>query len=139
MKRAHLLSLAAVTFFVVHVSAAEPAPAPAPVPARNGQDAHNYVLRVETGKPVTFTIPENVTTGFRWMAKYDAALCKVEIGHRGPETPGNPPVCGAPGKAVITVTLLTDAPADLTLEYRRPWEKDNPPAEVRRYAIVPKK
>ena len=101
MKRARLLSLAAVTFFAVHVSSAEPEPAPAPVPAPSGQDAHNYVLRVETGKPVTFTIPENVTTGFRWMAKYDAALCKVEIGHRGPETPGNPPVCGAPGKAVI--------------------------------------
>jgi len=97
------------------------------------------VLQVEKGKSATITLRENATTGFEWMAKYDAKLCKVEIAHRGPEKTGNPPVCGAPGKAVVTVTLLTDAPADLTLEYRRPWEKDNPPAQVLYYAVVPKK
>jgi len=114
-------------------------PVPAPVPAKDGQNANHFILRVEKGKPAAFTLRENVTTGFQWMAKYDAKLCKVEIGHRGPENTGGAPVCGAPGKAVITVTLLTDAPADLTLEYRRPWEKDTPPAETLHYAIMPKK
>ena len=42
-------------------------------------------------------------------------------------------------KAVFTVKLLTDAPADLTLEYRRPWEKDTPPARTVYYAIIPKR
>ena len=97
------------------------------------------VLRIEKGKSATITLRENITTGFRWLAKYDAKLCKVEIDHRGPENAGDPPVCGAPGKAVITVTLLTDAPAELTLEYRRPWEKDTPPAKVLYYAVVPEK
>ena len=97
------------------------------------------VLRVEKGKSATITLKENVTTGVRWLAKYDEKLCKVEIAHRGPENAGDPPVCGAPGKAIITVTLLTDAPADLTLEYRRPWEKDAPPAKVLYYAVVPQK
>lgn len=113
-------------------------PEPAPMPVRDGQNSNHFILRVEKGKPAVFTLRENVTTGFRWVAKYDANLCKVEIGHRGPENPGDPPVCGAPGKAVVTVTLLTDAPAEVTLEYLRPWEKDNPPAEVRRYTIAPK-
>ena len=111
-------------------AAAEPAKPAEPKP---------LVLRIEKGKSVTIKLRENVTTGFRWLAKYDAKLCKVEIDHRGPENAGDPPVCGAPGKAVITVTLLTDAPADLTLEYRRPWEKDAPPAKTLYYAVVPQK
>lgn len=97
------------------------------------------VLRADKEKSVTFSLRENVTTGFTWTAKYDPALCKVEISHRGPENTGGSPVCGAPGKAVVTVTLLTDAPAPLELEYRRPWEKDVPPAKIVRYAVVPKK
>ena len=97
------------------------------------------VLRVEKDLKGTITLQENMTTGFQWMAKYDPKLCKVEITHRGPENPDNTPVCGAPGRAVITVTLLTDAPADLTLEYRRPWEKDTPPAKTLHYAVMPAK
>ena len=137
MKVFRLPLLAAVTFFAAGCAATEPAPAP--VPAADGQKADHFILRVEKGKPATFTLRENITTGFSWAAKYDAKLCKVEIAHRGPENTGGEPLCGAPGKAVVTVTLLTDAPADLTLEYRRPWEKDVPPAEVLYYAIVPKK
>ena len=137
MKFFRLLSLSAMTLFAAGCAAAEPTPAPVPVP--DGQNSSHFILHVEKGKPATFTLRENVTTGFQWMAKYDANLCKVSIGHRGPENPGDPPVCGAPGKAVVTVTLLTDAPADLTLEYRRSWEKGNPPAQVLYYAIVPQK
>lgn len=122
-------------FFVcAALAAAEPAPAAVPAPA--GQKAPGlFVLRVEKGRSATFTLRENTTTGFSWTAKYDPALCKVVLDHR----PGNTELCGAPGEAVVTVTLLTDAPADLTLEYRRPWEKDAPPAQTLRYAIVPAK
>ena len=108
-------------------------------PAKPEPKPQLLVLRIEKGKSATVTLRENVTTGFRWTAKYDAKLCKVEIAHRGPDNTGGEPVCGAPGKAVVTVTLLTDAPADLTLEYRRPWEKDTPPAKVLYYAVVPEK
>ena len=127
MKKLCLLALSLLPFAAA--TAAEPA----------GPKPQLLVLQVEKGKTATITLPENVTTGFEWIAKYDGALCKVEIAHRGPEKTGGAPTCGAPGKAMITVRLLTDAPADLTLEYRRPWEKDNPPARVLYYAIVPKK
>ena len=137
MKVFRLTRFAAMTLLAAGCASAEPEPAP--VPVRDGQKADCFILRVEKGKPATVTLQENVTTGFRWTAKYDAKLCKVEIAHRGPENPGNTPVCGAPGKALVTVTLLTDAPADLTLEYCRPWEKDTPPAKVLYYAVVPKK
>ena len=100
---------------------------------------HLLVLQIEKGKSATITLRENITTGFSWAAKYDAKLCKVEITHRGPENTGGEPLCGAPGKAIVTVTLLTEGAADLTLEYRRPWEKDTPPAKVLYYAVVPKK
>lgn len=106
-------------------------------PAKPEPKEQLLVLKIEKGKSATITLRENVTTGFQWMAKYDAKLCKVEITHRGPEKTGDVPLCGAPGHAVITVTLLTDAPADLTLEYRRPWEKDAPPAKILYYAVVP--
>lgn len=137
MKLFRLLSPLAAALFSAGCAAAEPTPAP--VPVRDGQNENHFILRVEKGKPAAFMLRENVTTGFQWLAKYDPARCKVEIGHRGPENTGGEPVCGAPGKAVITVTLLADGPADLTLEYRRPWEKDTPPARVLYYAIVPKK
>ena len=111
-------------------AAAEPAKPAEPKP---------LVMCVEKGKSATITLRENVTTGFRWVAKYDAKLCKVEIAHRGPENAGDQPVCGAPGKAVVTITLLTDAPADLTLEYCRPWEKDVPPWKTVKITVTPKK
>ena len=131
MKHMGLLCLA-----LLPLSAVAAAPAPAAVPAPNGQGApKRFVLRVEKGRSATFTLRENTTTGFSWTAKYDPARCKVVLDHR----PGNTELCGAPGEAVVTVTLLTDAPADLTLEYRRPWEKDAPPAQTLRYAIVPAK
>ena len=132
MKALILLTLALLPF-------AAAVAVPAPARPADGKKQNLLVLRVEKGKPFTFTLRENVTTGFRWTAEYDEKLCKVEIGHRGPENTGGEPVCGAPGKAVVTVTLLTDAPADLILKYLRPWEKNTPPAEVLYYAIVPKK
>jgi len=129
MKFPYLLFLAAMPLFA----------AAGPMAAKPGtpQKEQLMALRVEKDKTATFSLRENITTGFRWMAKYDAGLCKVEIVHRGPENRGGAPVCGVPGKAIVTVRLLTDAPADLTLEYRRPWEKDTPPAKVLYYAVLP--
>lgn len=129
MKSSTLLFLALLPLFAV--VAAEPA-APKPGEPR----AELLVLPVKGHGSATVTLEENMTTGFQWMAKYDPKLCKVEIIHRGPENPGGVPVCGAPGKAIITVWRLTDRPVDLTLEYRRPWEKDVPPAKVIHYAVV---
>ncbi len=127
MKAFALLALTLLP--LLSVTAAEPPNAP--------KKEKISVLRVEKDRKGTIALQENLTTGFQWMAKYDPNLCKVEITHRGPENSGSTPVCGAPGKAVITVTLLTDAPADLTLEYRRPWEKDAPPAQTLYYAVIP--
>ena len=127
MKKTCLLTLVLLPLFAVFAAC----------PPARGQKTQILALKAVPGESVTFELPENITTGFRWTAKYDAALCKVEIAHRGPVNPSSEPVCGAPGRAVITVTLLTNAPADLTLEYRRPWEKDVPPAEVIYYAIIP--
>jgi|GEM_PF-5802659 len=114
-------------------------PALLPLLAPGAAKPYPLVLRVEKGKSVTFTLPENITTGFEWTAEYDPRLCRVTIGRRGPENPGGTPRCGAPGKAVITVTLLSDAPAGIVLKYRRPWEKDTPPAKVLYYAVTPAK
>lgn len=126
MKKLGLLFLALLPLCAFAVEPAKPEP-----------KQQLLVLRIEKGKSATITLRENITTGFSWAAKYDAKLCKVEIVHRGPENTGGEPLCGAPGKAVVTVTLLADAPADLVLEYRRPWEKDSPPAKVLYYAVVP--
>ena len=122
MKKMCLLSLVLLPLFAVI--------------AVGGDEPQILALKVAPGESVTFELEENITTGFEWMVKYDRSLCQVTKIHRGPENTGEP-VCGAPGKAVFTVKLLTDAPADLTLEYCRPWEKDTPPARTLYYAIVP--
>ena len=126
MKIISLLSLALVPLFA---AAAEPAAAPDPAAPRQ----QLLALRADKNRTATVTLRENPTTGFEWMAKYNPELCKVEISRRV----GDSGLCGAPGQAIVTVTLLTDAPADLTLEYRRPWEKDTPPARVLHYAVLP--
>ena len=129
MKLPALLALSLLTLLSVFAAA--------PETAKPDAKPELLVLRVGKDRKASVTLRENVTTGFRWIAKYDPKLCKVEITHRGPENPGDVPLCGAPGQAIVTVTLLSDAPADLTLEYRRPWEKDVPPVKILYYAVIP--
>ena len=131
MKKLSLFSLALLPLFAAAAPAAPAAP--------RDEKPQILALKAVPGESVTFELPENITTGFRWTAKYDRSLCEVTITHRGPENTGGAPVCGAPGKAVFTVKLLTNAPADLTLEYLRPWEKDVPPARTVYCAIIPKR
>ena len=133
MKIARLLILAAAALFAAGC-ATEPAPAEPPA----AQDPDLRLIPLAVGGCAKIALKENTTTGFQWTAKYDPALCKVEIDHRGPEDAGDPPLCGAPGKAVVTLTLLAHAPAEAILEYRRPWEKDVPPAKTLRCKLVPK-
>ena len=110
-----------------------PAPRPAAAEAKP-QDA--LTLRANKDNVAVVTLKENVTTGFSWNAKFDSQLCKVELRHRGA---ADKDLCGAPGKVEVVITLLSDAPAAVTLEYRRPWEKNTPPAKVVRYTVTPEK
>ena len=80
------------------------------------------------------TLEENMTTGYQWTAKYDPKLCKAEITHCAADSE----LCGAPGQAVVLLSLLTDAPAEVVLEYRRPWEKDTPPVKTVRCRLISK-
>ena len=81
-----------------------------------------------------FSLEENATTGYQWSAKYDQKLCKVELRHKSADSE----LCGAPGKVDVCVTLLTNAPATVVMEYRRPWEKNVPPIHVVRCTVARK-
>jgi predicted secreted protein len=133
MKILRLLLLTVVPLFAAGCANST---APAEQPVAEDPDARLIPLAV--GGCAKITLEENMTTGYRWTAKYDAKLCKVEIDHRGPENQGGVPLCGAPGKAIVTVTLLTNATAEVVLEYLRPWEKNTPPVKTVRCKLVSK-
>lgn len=88
--------------------------------------------RLGDGESVSFTLFENVTTGYQWFASGATNACPATIDHRGPSRPktGEPIPCGAPGSAVVSIKRLADAPSPsvVKLEYKRAWEKNVEPA-----------
>ena len=69
-------------------------------------------------------VEENVTTGFRWEAKFDRSKCEVNINH----LPSDSNLCGAPGKAEIIIRANDEGPVAVVFLYRRSFEQSVPPA-----------
>jgi inhibitor of cysteine peptidase len=95
----------------------------------------NGPLEIGKGEPLTITLDANPTTGFEWQlaAPLDDKVMKL-IGHdfRRSETAR----VGAGGTDVWTFKAIGTGSTTITLEYRRPWEKDVPPAARKTFPIV---
>ena len=87
------------------------------------------------GGTIRFLLGENVTTGYRWEAAFNANEVEVTVEHRGGEAKDG--LCGAPGFAAVLAKLKgrEPAPAFIELKYRRPWEKDAKPAREMRLVL----
>jgi inhibitor of cysteine peptidase len=95
-------------------------------------DAHPIERRsTRVGEPFTIRLAVNPTTGFGWQAIYDSqsiALVdrKFELGSGS---------VGGGGEEVLTFRCLHPGRIVLTLELRRPWEKNAGARESRAYEI----
>ena len=94
-------------------------------------------VELRRGQELIVTLDANPTTGYRWeiVDGAPAALEPVGEGHYAPA----PVPCGRVGSGgTMTWRFRAVGPASgtLRLEYRRPWEKDSPPARTFNCAVV---
>ncbi len=93
-------------------------------------------IALKPGEKKLVTLSENATTGFSWFASVEGEGVSATVDHFGPpET--NPPLCGAPGSATVTIEAKEGfaGEATVTLEYKRPWEGGET-AEVRKIKVT---
>jgi inhibitor of cysteine peptidase len=87
-------------------------------------------LSASLNKPFSIAVESNPTTGYSWSAEFDAS--KLTLTSSSYEKPADPRP-GAGGKQVFVFTPLKQGDAEVTLLYRRPWEKET--VKTNRYKI----
>ena len=88
--------------------------------------------KAPAGASVRFSFEENMTTGYRWEFESNPNECEVTVEHRGS---GKKDVCGASGLFCVEVRSKVQTPARVEFRYRRPWEKETPPAKAVRFLL----
>lgn len=81
----------------------------------------SQVLEVKANDRWYVHLDENGTTGYQWVATSDSPEVRLQVEHRPPKAEKG--LCGAPGKAVVTMHILPGFSdmATVTLSYRRSW------------------
>lgn len=120
---------------ILCAAACSTADAPQKTPAfyRTGNLPPDFRIAAKQGQVCSFELEENATTGYSWSESHDPALCAVRLIH----LPAKSELMGAPGRVRVEITPLTANPADVTLRYVRPWEKDVKPVHQTVCTAVP--
>ena len=87
--------------------------------------------RIAVGKTYTIKLPCNPTTGFNWELKSidrEIAAPKGDVEFK--EKKHAPGMVGVGGTCTLKVTGVKAGKTTAVLVYRRPCEKDTPPAET---------
>jgi inhibitor of cysteine peptidase len=93
------------------------------------------VLRIPLGQTFKITLPSNPTTGYSWQLATapDAAIVAKE----GHEYRSNTPVrSGSGGHEIWIFKARGKGRTAISLQYVRPWEKGQPPADTSRFEII---
>lgn len=91
-------------------------------------DANNPV-QLRVGQTLQVRLASNPTTGYSWSVQQVPA--ELQLGQSVYATGSqNKNVAGAGGYQTIDFAGKIPGKAELKLEYRRPWEKDAPPAKT---------
>jgi inhibitor of cysteine peptidase len=88
---------------------------------------HGQTVNLKKGDALTIRLPENPTTGYRWsLDEHNASVLEPSA---SPEFEPSGPAVGAGGAR--TFGFRAKAPGDygVTLNLRRPWEKEASPAK----------
>jgi len=90
-------------------------------------DETKWEATVDIGTPVEIRLKGNATTGFSWsVAKIEGDSVKQQgkihyVPDKGPKG-----MVGSGGTAIATFKAVKAGKSIITLEYRRPWEKNKP-------------
>ena len=95
----------------------------------------NGPLQVVKGEQLTISLEANPTTGFAWelAAPLDTKVVAL-VSHDYQRS--DAARVGAGGTDVWVFKAIGAGSTTIALEYRRPWEKDSPPADRKTYPIV---
>ncbi len=93
------------------------------------------VLRIPLGQTFKITLPSNPTTGYSWQlaTEPDSAIVTTEGREYRPETPVR---SGSGGHEVWTFKACGKGRTAVTLQYVRPWEKGQSPANTNRFEFI---
>lgn len=92
-------------------------------------------VQLALGGKLTITLVSNITTGYSWTVASQSKALLTQTGEPVYESPSTD-MDGAPGRQTFTFKADAVGQGDtLTLHYRRPWEKDKPPAQVCRVYV----
>jgi inhibitor of cysteine peptidase len=91
-------------------------------------------VKLARGETLEVRLPSNRTTGFSWqLAKYDKDKLKSQ-GKPEYERPKKP-LPGAGSVEVFRFTAEAAGKSELELVYKRPFEKDKPPAKTYKLTV----
>lgn len=92
-------------------------------------------IQVAPQAAIELRLPENPSTGFRWIFAAEPEGCaRVEDDRY--ERPG-PTAIGAGGERLLVLRSAGAASCELVLTYRRSWEPEDQAARSLRYVLVP--
>jgi inhibitor of cysteine peptidase len=92
-----------------------------------GSDANGKTLTV-TGVPrVLISLPGNETTGYGWsVGRIEGEAVQADGSVQYISNPSKPGMVGVGGTFKTYFRAMAKGKATVTMEYRRPWEKDKP-------------
>ena len=93
-------------------------------------DDDGTTVTIAVSGRLTVNLASNPTTGFEWeLAELDAAIVE-NTDQRYVPTPTLPGIAGSGGTEVWEFTGVAEGTTTLRLDYRRPWETEEDPADT---------
>ena len=140
MRRCAWLSVAVIFWgvmrggFAEQMGAAPHAPAPSGVTVVSGQTGGQVSLKI--GAALEVRLEANHTTGYSWIAAPAANPVLMRQGTAKYEEHASGGKAGVGGVEVWRFKAVKAGKQGLSFEYRRPWEKNTPPAKIVTYSVT---
>jgi len=128
-----VLLVVALLWPLVLVGCGTGPPKPTPSAVLLGRRDDGKKLTLSLNETIEVRLHGNPTTGYHWgLAKLEGdAVAQVGgMRYESDATRATRRMTGVGGTFIATFKAVKPGEADLTLEYRRAWEKDKPPLET---------
>ena len=100
------------------------------VPRELNESDSGETLTAKVGERFVISLPSNPTTGYAWSfaAPYDEDVLILSSDQFA--NPEDQELAGAPGKRILTFSVVGPGKSGIRLEYKRPWERNARPERV---------
>lgn len=99
-----------------------------------GEEDSGKSVAVQKGAQLTLVLPQNRTTGYSWQLLSSGEPGLRQVGEPKETTESDRP--GSGGKISYRFEAVAEGTSALELAYRRPWEKEAPPAKSFRAKVT---